>query len=89
MVPIKEAAQRAIAFAEDTLGAERCKGARIEEVASTTVDGQDVWVITLSMLSLNALEVYLTEERSRVRGQRLTRDRRLARIVLHRAGRGQ
>jgi len=50
MVSIKEAAARATGFAREALGQERTAGIRLEEVESTTVDGEDAWVITLSML---------------------------------------
>lgn len=50
MVSIKEATERAIAFAREALGPERTTGVRLEEVESTNVDGEDVWLITLSMV---------------------------------------
>ena len=50
MVSIKEATASAIAFAEEALGPERTIGVRLEEVESTTVNGQDAWLITLSMI---------------------------------------
>jgi hypothetical protein len=50
MVSIKEATENAIAFARATLGPERTDGVRLEEVESTVVDGEDVWLITLSMI---------------------------------------
>jgi hypothetical protein len=50
MVSIKEAVQSAIVFAQETLGAERTKGLRLEEVESADVNGADAWLITLSML---------------------------------------
>ena len=44
MVTIKQAVESALLFAADTLGLERAKGARLEEVDSP----EDVWLITLS-----------------------------------------
>ena len=50
MASIKEAAENAVAFAKVTLGQERTLGIRLEEVESTTVAGEDAWLITLSMI---------------------------------------
>jgi CRISPR/Cas system CSM-associated protein Csm4 (group 5 of RAMP superfamily) len=50
MVSIKEATAKAIAFAEEALGPERTTGVRLEDVESTTVTGEDAWLITLSMI---------------------------------------
>lgn len=47
-----EAVQSAMAFAKETLGAERTGGLRLEEVESGSASGEDAWLITLSMLSL-------------------------------------
>lgn len=44
MVTIKQAVDSALGFAAEALGVERAKGARLEEVDSTT----DAWLITLS-----------------------------------------
>ena len=44
MVTIKQAVESALLFAADTLGVERARGARLEEVDSTTY----TWQITLS-----------------------------------------
>lgn len=55
MVSIKEATASAIAFAEEALGPERTIGVRLEEVESTTVNGQDAWLITLSMIHSDEL----------------------------------
>ena len=41
MVSIKEATKNAIAFARGALGRKRTEGMRLEEVESTTVDGED------------------------------------------------
>ena len=49
MVSIKEATNNAAAFAREALGAQRTEGIRLEGVESTTVDGKDAWLITLSM----------------------------------------
>ena len=49
MVSIKEATERAVAFAREVLGNERTTGVRLEEIESTTEDGEDAWLITLSM----------------------------------------
>jgi hypothetical protein len=49
VVSIKEATGSAIAFAREALGPERTTGIRLEEVESTIVDGEDAWLITLSM----------------------------------------
>jgi hypothetical protein len=66
MVSIKEAFQNAVAFAQDALGPVRSSDARLEEVDSTDVGGEDAWLITLSVrnpdplmgLSLNAKRDY-------------------------------
>ncbi len=50
MVSIKEATGNAAAFAREALGPERTEGMRLEELESTTVDGKDAWLITLSMI---------------------------------------
>ena len=57
MTSIKEAAENAMAFARDALGPERTIGARLEEVESTTVSGEDVWLITLSMIKPDPLDL--------------------------------
>jgi len=49
---IKDAAGKAIAFATESLGHDRTKGIRLEEVESSSVDGRPVWLITLSSASL-------------------------------------
>jgi len=49
MVSIKEAAAKAMAFAREALGPERTAGMRLEEIESATVDGEDFWLITLSI----------------------------------------
>jgi hypothetical protein len=51
MATIKEAVQNAVAFAKETLGPGRTEGLQLEEVESTTVGGQDAWLITLSMVN--------------------------------------
>jgi len=50
MASIKEATESALAFARAALGLERTAGARLEEVESTKVNGEDAWLITLSMI---------------------------------------
>ncbi len=55
MVTIKEATTNAMAFAVSALGPDRTRGIRLEEVEFTTIAGQDVWLITLSMIT--AVEV--------------------------------
>ena len=51
MVSIKEATEKAIEFARAALEPERTMGIRLEEVESTKVDGQEGWLIALSMMS--------------------------------------
>jgi hypothetical protein len=51
MVSLKEATQNAVAFAREALGPERTAGVRLEEVESTTVEGAEAWLITLSMIA--------------------------------------
>jgi hypothetical protein len=51
MVTIKEATENATAFAKAALGAERTRSIRLEEVESTAADGEEAWLITLSMLA--------------------------------------
>lgn len=51
MVSIRTATERAIAFAQEALGADRTTGIRLEEVESTAIDGEDAWFITLSMIN--------------------------------------
>jgi hypothetical protein len=55
MVSIKEATNRAISFAQEALGSERTVGVRLEEIESTAVDGEDAWLITLSMVLSDTL----------------------------------
>ena len=49
MATIQEAAKSAMAFALESLGAERTKGIRLEEIESAMEGGLEVWRITLSM----------------------------------------
>jgi hypothetical protein len=49
MFPVKEAVANAIAFASAALGESRVRDARLEEVDSIDIGGDDAWVITLSM----------------------------------------
>jgi hypothetical protein len=60
MASIKEATANAIAFAREALGPERTKGIRLEEIESTTLDGQAAWRITLSMIPPPQVEGQLT-----------------------------
>jgi hypothetical protein len=52
MVSIQQATENAMAFAREALGSTRTAGLRLEEVESKTVEGEDAWLITLSMMSL-------------------------------------
>jgi hypothetical protein len=65
MATIKEAVRNASAFAVETLGPERAAGLQLEEVESTNVGGEDVWLITLSMIAppqmATTLSAYLAE----------------------------
>ncbi len=45
---IKDAVRNAIAFAIESLGEERTRGIRLEEIESSTVGERPVWLITLS-----------------------------------------
>ena len=63
MVSIKEAAENALAFARASLGQERTASARLEEVESTTVAGDDVWLITLSMIGPDVLPALFEKKR--------------------------
>lgn len=66
MATIKEAVQSAIAFASETLGAGRTDGLQLEEVESAEVNGEDAWLITLSMLTpFRPLELSVLSERPR------------------------
>jgi hypothetical protein len=60
MASIKEASESAIAFAQQALGNDRIKGARLEEVESVEIDGKDCWLITLSMLDPDDMSAALT-----------------------------
>ncbi len=51
MATLKEAVQNVAAFAKETLGPERTGGLQLEEVDSANVGGDDVWLITLSMIA--------------------------------------
>jgi hypothetical protein len=59
MVTIQEAAEKAVAFAQESLGPERSKAMQLEEIESANEGGTDVWRITLSLpdaYPTNALE---------------------------------
>jgi hypothetical protein len=47
-VDIKQAVAAAMEFARDSLGPARTANLRLEEIESSTVDGNAVWLITLS-----------------------------------------
>jgi hypothetical protein len=49
MATIQQAVQNATIFAHETLGPERTAGIQLEEVESSKLNGEDVWLITLSM----------------------------------------
>lgn len=51
MATIKEATESAIRFAREALGPERTEGVRLEEVESSSAQGQEAWLITLSMFA--------------------------------------
>lgn len=46
---VKEAIERAIAFANETLDPRRTSSLQLEEVESGQADGKHLWLITLSM----------------------------------------
>lgn len=48
MVDIKSAVAAAINFARNSLGPERTVNIRLEEIESSNLDGNEVWLITLS-----------------------------------------
>jgi hypothetical protein len=48
MVDIKTAVANAMDFAKATLGPERTAGIRLEEIESSKINGEEVWLITLS-----------------------------------------
>jgi len=48
MVDIKDAVTAAIEFARNSLGSERTANIRLEEIESSSVNGKEVWLITLS-----------------------------------------
>ncbi len=56
MATIKEAVQSAVAFAKDTLGPGRTEDLLLEEVESANVNGEDAWLITLSMTNSLGLQ---------------------------------
>jgi hypothetical protein len=51
MVSVKQAVQSAVAFAQTVLEPDRLSDLRLEEVEAGEVDGQHVWLITLSMMA--------------------------------------
>jgi hypothetical protein len=56
MVGIKEAVAAAVQFATSVLPPARTTDIRLEEVETGDHKGQDVWLITLSMVGPNALQ---------------------------------
>lgn len=54
MVDVKTAVKNAIEFAQTSLGEGRTKGLRLEEIESSTIEGKDVFLVTLSALSADA-----------------------------------
>ena len=48
MVDIKNAVASAMDFASNSLGHERTVNIRLEEIESSNLDGNEVWLITLS-----------------------------------------
>lgn len=69
MVSIKEAAENAMAFAQEALGPNRTTGLRLEEVESGAICSEEVWLITLSLIrsdiddALAALAVNFRKQR--------------------------
>ena len=62
MATIPEATAAAIQFAVSTLGKDRTQGLRLEEVESGLVDGEEVWLVTLSMTEVaTVFEQYAAE----------------------------
>jgi len=55
MATIQEATRNAMAFALESLGAERTKAMQLEEIESGTEGAIEVWRITLSMPDGNPL----------------------------------
>jgi len=51
MATIKEATENAAAFAREALGPARTQGLRLEEIVAETENGNEVWLITLSMVA--------------------------------------
>jgi hypothetical protein len=49
MATIPEATENAVAFARASLGPERTRGIRLEEIESAKEGGKEVWRITLSI----------------------------------------
>ncbi len=56
MIAVNEAAAKAVEFARAVLDNTRASQLRLEEVEVATVDGSDLWVITLSRPQINAFE---------------------------------
>jgi hypothetical protein len=50
LATIQQTVQAAAAFAQETLGADRTGGLQLEEIDSGKSNGDEVWLITLSMV---------------------------------------
>jgi len=57
MATIQEATANAIVFARTSLGSERTKELRLEEIESATEGGTEVWRLTLSMPDRDPMNV--------------------------------
>jgi len=55
MIPVKDAVGRAVQFARTVLEPSRTPDLLLEEVEPATIDGKEVWLITLSMPSQASL----------------------------------
>jgi hypothetical protein len=53
MVEIQSAVKAATDFARGTLGADRTRSIRLEEIESSRVDGKEVWLVTLSSVLID------------------------------------
>lgn len=55
MVDVKAAVAAAMEFARSSLGPERTSGLRLEEIESSRVDANEVWLITLSNIDVESM----------------------------------
>ena len=62
---LKDAVENAIAFARESLGIERTRDIRLEEIEVDTINGHDCWLITLSMLGEQTLPDVLRNLKTR------------------------